>query len=409
MGVLRRAWGGLLQNLFQSLGLVLGMMQVVIGHWVTVVWAGREGPGPFFGTLLAALLVAANAALIPVLRRARHRGGWPRRLARAYMGVGLATLLLGVAVVLAWVGFVPLEAALGLLGVSGDAAFAGFRVASVPIVGAIAGMLVWGFTLGQSHVDHTHVTVPLRDLPTSLEGLRIVQLSDLHIGNGLEGERLSDLVGRVNRMEPDLVALTGDLFDFDPAYVEDGALRLGGLRARLGVYAVLGNHDTYTGSELVAGSLERHAPGVRLLRGERVRVPGEEPFYVAGIDDPGRHWTARDVEHPGLEALARDLPADGPVLLLVHRPELFPQAARLGFPLVLAGHTHGGQIALPTPGGAYNLARLLTRFSRGLFEEAGSLLYVSRGVGVAGPAIRLNCSREITTLELTSTCVRGRR
>jgi hypothetical protein len=200
-------------------------------------------------------------------------------------------------------------------------------------------------------------------------------------------------------MEADLVALTGDLFDFDPRHVEDGARRLSGLRARLGVFAVLGNHDHYTGRELVAEALVRLAPGVQLLRGDLVRVPGESPFYVAGVDDPGADWTARGVLLEELEALGAALPGDGPVLLLVHRPEAFPQASRLGFPLVLAGHTHGGQLALPGRG-HLNLARIVTRYHRGLYRENGSTLYVNRGIGVAGPAIRFNCPREIATIEL---------
>jgi len=129
-------------------------------------------------------------------------------------------------------------------------------------------------------------------------------------------------------------------------------------------------------------------------------LPVSAPLFLAGIDDPGRSWTARNVDLPDLQALAEELPSDGPTVLLVHRPEAFPQAARLGFPLVLAGHTHGGQLALPTLGGQLNLARLMTRYHRGLFRENGSVLYVNRGAGVAGPAIRVNCPREITTIEL---------
>jgi hypothetical protein len=131
-----------------------------------------------------------------------------------------------------------------------------------------------------------------------------------------------------------------------------------------------------------------------------VRLPVAAPLYLAGIDDPGRDWTARGVDIPDLQLLAEELPCDGPTVLLVHRPEAFPQAARLGFPLVLAGHTHGGQLALPSLGGRLNLARLVTRYHRGLFRENGSVLYVNRGAGVAGPALRVNCPREITTIEL---------
>jgi predicted MPP superfamily phosphohydrolase len=402
MQMLGRVWKKILGNVFTTLALLLGVMQVLVGHWLTVVLAGREGPGLGLGLALAALLVAANALLMPVLRRARRQAGWARPIANLYMSVGVATLFLGAAVLLSFAGWLPLGALTSLAGVSPELAWSVFRVASVALVGTIAAMLAWGFTVGQAQVDHTHVQVPLRGLDPGQSGLRILQLSDLHIGNGMEGERLGRLVERANDREPDLIALTGDLFDFDPSFVDDGCRRLGELRARLGVFAVLGNHDLYTGSELVAAGLARHAPGIRLLRGDVVRLATERPLYVAGIDDPRGPWTARGLDHPELDALAARAPDDGPTVLLVHRPELFPQAARLGFPLVLAGHTHGGQLALPLAGGRHNMARLITRYARGLYGEADSLLYVNRGVGVAGPAVRVNCTREITTLELLS-------
>ena len=383
-----------------TLAVLLGVMQVVLGHWVTVVLAGREGPGLGIGILLAALLVMGNAYLVPVLRRARRRGGFPSLIARAYMGLGVVTILLGIAVVAIWLGFLPIGGLLALLGVSADFVLQVFRVVSIPVVATIAGMLLWGFTVGQAYVAYTHLRIPLENLPEGLRGLRIVQTSDLHIGNRMQGRRLERLVARINALDPDLVVVTGDIFDFDPSVLEQGARALAGLRARYGVFAVLGNHDTYTGTEEVAAVLRDHAPALRLLRKEVVRIPLSAPFYVAGIDDPGRDWTARGVDLPDLQALAAQMPGDGPTVLLVHRPEAFPQAARLGFPLVLAGHTHGGQLALPSVGGQLNLARLVTRYHRGLFRENGSVLYVNRGAGVAGPALRVNCPREITTIEL---------
>jgi hypothetical protein len=316
------------------------------------------------------------------------------------MALGLATLFLGFVIVFAWAGYVPVASLLAALGVSPESVFEAFRIATIPVVGALAFLLAWGFTFGQRRVEHTHLRVALDGLHEDLRGLRIVQISDLHIGNGMEGERLARMVERVNALRPDLLALTGDLFDFDRSFIEDGARLLGRLRATYGVFAVLGNHDTYTGTEHVVDALERLAPNLRLLRTDVVRVAHEQPFYVAGVDDPGHEWTATGVELDELERLGTDLPTDGPVLLLVHRPELFPQAARLGFPLVLAGHTHGGQLALPTPGGRWNLARIVTRFHRGLYRLKGSVLYVNRGLGVAGPAIRVNCAREIATIEL---------
>lgn len=397
---MRSLWRQLRSNPFTTLGWLLGAMQVVVGHWVTVVVAGHEGPGVALGLALAALLVLANGAAIPALRRARRAGGWPRRLASAYLSAGIATLLLGFAISLAWLGFLPLAGLARLAGASGDTLFTIFRVASGAVVALLAWMLAWGFTLGRARLDRTHLRVALPGLHDDLRGLRIVQLSDLHIGNVLVGEPISRIVTAVNDLDPDLVALTGDLFDFDPEVVEDGARRLGGLRARHGVYVVLGNHDVYTGTELVVRALAEHAPGLRLLRDERVRLPLPAPLYLAGIEDPGRDWTARSIELPALDSLGSEHPEDGPTVLLVHRPEAFPQAARLGFPLVLSGHTHGGQIALPTPRGRLNPARLITRFVRGVYRENGSILYVNRGAGFAGPALRFNCPREIATIEL---------
>ena len=397
---LRDLWLRVIGNLFLTLGITLGALQAVVAVWAATVLFGAPGPGLWLGLVLAALLVYANYRLLPVLRRARHVPGWPRRAARLYMSAGLATLLLGFAVLLSYVGFLPIRGLLSLVGVEPSTSFAVFRFASGLLVLGTLGFLLWGFTAGQAQIERTHVRVALPGLSEDLRGLRIVQISDLHIGNGLEGARLDRVVERVNAHEPDVVALTGDLFDFDPRFVEDGARRLNALRARHGVFAVLGNHDGYTGLELVADALARLAPSVTVLRGHLVRLPTGSPLYVAGIDDPGTRFTARDLHIPELEELAALRPADGHSILLVHRPEAFVQAAKLGFPLVLAGHTHGGQLALPTRGGRHNLASLVTRYTRGLFAEHGSFLYVNRGIGVAGPAIRLNCAREIATIEL---------
>lgn len=377
-----------------------GLMQVMVAHWAVVVLAGRAGPSAFIWLLLAVLLVCANVAIVPLLRSARRDPGVPGHVARTYTIIGITTLLMGLTVAASWAGLFPLLSVIGWLGLGPERAFDVFRVVSGIGVCALGFMLIWGFTAGQKQVERTRVRVEIDGLRDSHRGIRIVQITDLHIGNGLEGERLDRMVADVNALEPDVIALTGDLFDFDPAFIEDGARGLGGLRAKHGVFAVLGNHDTYTGSDAIAAGLARHAPGIRLLRGEVVRLPIDEPLYLAGVDDPGRDWNSSELHLESLETIGQQLPDDGPVLLLVHRPQAFPQAVRLGFPLVLAGHTHGGQLALPTPGGRINLARLVTRFHRGLYREAGSVMYVNRGIGVAGPAIRFNCSREIATIEL---------
>jgi predicted MPP superfamily phosphohydrolase len=392
-----------------NLALLLGVMQLLIWHWVSVVWLRQPAPGWLAAFGLLALLVVLNGLAVPALRRARRRRGVSGKLARLYMNAGVATLLVGVSVATIWLAFGLFAGLLGAVGADPSFAFESFRAASALFAGSVAAYLLWGFSFGQSRVARTRVRVALPGLSPALAGLRVVQISDLHIGNGLEGKRLSRMLERSNALEPDLIVITGDIFDFDPAFIEDGVRRLAGLRARLGVYAILGNHDVYTGTQKVVDGFARLAPGIRLLRNESVRLPLAEPLYLAGVEDPGQDWSARRLELPAIEKLAEERPSDGPTLLLVHRPEAFPQAARLGFPLVLAGHTHGGQLALPTPGGPWNLARIVTRFTRGVYKMGDSTLYVTRGIGVGGPALRVNCSREITTVELNPAAPRRAR
>ncbi len=394
---LRRA---LFERLFVNLALALGLCQALLGQWASVVVAGGEGLSAAGLVGLSALLIAANAVAVRPVRRAFRRPDLFGRLARLYVDAGVSTLLLGLT--LGAVGLVSLLFAglLGAFGAGAELASRAFHAASGGAVALVAGVLAWGFSVGQARIDRTRVVLPLPGLPQRLAGLRIVQASDLHIGNRMEGARLDRMVDRINALDPDLVVLTGDLFDFDPAAVPDGARGLGRLRARHGVYAILGNHDIRTGAETVARGLARFAPTLRLLRNEIVRLPLPDPLYLAGVEDPGNDWSARSVELPALERLAAARPGDGPTLLLAHRPELFGQAARLGFPVVIAGHTHGGQLALPTPGGHLNLARVATPYTRGLFRSGATLMYVNRGLGVGGPALRVNCPREIATLEL---------
>jgi predicted MPP superfamily phosphohydrolase len=396
----RRFGSWLLSNLWRSLVGLLGVMQAVAVEWWLIVVMGGEGLSASGVAALGGGLVVANVAMLPGMRRARRGEGPWRAVARVYMATGIVTILVGLGISLSWIGLFPLAQLAGWLGLDTQAATLSFRVGSMVVVFAVVGMALWAFTGGQKRVERTHIRVPLPGLHEDNHGTRACHLTDLHIGNGLEGERLSRMVANANATDADLIVLTGDIFDFDPAYVEDGARRLGALSARLGVYAVLGNHDTYTGTEEVVAAFAEHAPGIRLLRDEWERLPTKEPLYIAGIEDPGRGWTSRDLHLPAIDQLSASLPDDGPTVLLVHRPQAFPQAARLGFPLVLAGHTHGGQLALPLPGGRYNLALVMTGFTRGLYQIGKSMMYVNRGIGVAGPAIRFNCRREMATIEL---------
>jgi predicted MPP superfamily phosphohydrolase len=368
-----------------------------------VEWALRAtGVGSLGVTGFALAIVAlalANAGTLAILPRFA-------RGARAGFVVGRLWLVASVAALVTGPLLLAVFAFLGPLSWLGP--LAGERVGEVakallvPGGGAAValgfGSIFWGYLVGQHRVEVDRVELPLPGLPDALAGLRIAQISDLHIGLQLRAPRLRELIARVNALEPDLIVITGDVFDFDPSFIEEGCRELASLDAPHGVFCVLGNHDVYTGADAVARALEAMTK-IRVLRDAwaKIEVAGSE-LAIVGVEDPGRGWSERDSTHEALAKLAAELPRDMARILLVHRPSYFAEASRLGYPISLAGHTHGGQIALPRPAQHHNVSRLISRWTRGLFRDdaTGALLYVNRGLGVAGPPVRLNCTREIS-------------
>jgi len=381
-------------------GIALGFSQCILVAWG---FALVGGPGSIpsawlFGSAL--VLAVGNGLLMPRVGMARPRGRTGAWLDQAYLASGFGAIVLAAGVVAVTLGFAIAVPLLAFAGMPAEAGLMVYRAASIAAVACLGAALAWGFRFGARDIEVTLLEIPLAGLCERLRGLRVAHLSDLHIGNGTEEGRLVAIVEKTNALAPDLVVITGDLFDHDPRHLAAGAERLAGLRAPLGVYAVLGNHDLMTGKEEVADALARHAPALRLLRDEYVRVPADAPLYLVGIEDPGRDWTEHGHGLATIERLAAAAPTDGPVVLLVHRPDAFSQAAALGIPLVLAGHFHGGQIALPVGDGRWNVARLLTPYHRGLYRLDEATLYVSRGLGFAGPRVRFGSRPEIAVLEL---------
>jgi predicted MPP superfamily phosphohydrolase len=229
-------------------------------------------------------------------------------------------------------------------------------------------------------------------LPRAFDGFRVAQISDLHCGPFASGARVDRWVAAVNRLEPDLIAVTGDLIASGSTYVPVVAASLGNLRAPDGVFACMGNHDYFTDGDVLAPALER--AGLTLLRnrGLEVRRRGAA-IWVAGVDDT---WTRR---HDLDRALA-GRPPEAPVVLLAHDPALFPEAAARGVDLTLSGHTHGGQVGVPFLARTLNLARLMTRFTTDFYRIGDATLYVNRGLGTTGPPWRLAVAPEIAVLTL---------
>ncbi len=238
-------------------------------------------------------------------------------------------------------------------------------------------------------------TIRLRRLPPALDGLRIVQLSDIHHSPFTGREQIERAVAKANSLQPDLIVLTGDYISHEREYAAPCAEMLGRLRARCGVYAVLGNHDHWTDAALITDLFR--AEGIRMLVNEGMRFehpqhPGSS-FWLAGVDD-----TMVGLEDLPL-ALAGSI-ADEMKLLLAHNPIILRRAARAGVDLVLSGHTHGGQItwrAERSPSG-----RPRRRLLRGLGQRHDTQIYVSRGLGTVVLPVRYGCLPEVSLLELKS-------
>ena len=382
--------------------LLLGF--IALAEWVCVAWvllaAGLRPPRALH--ILAPLAIFQLNRWL-VTRRRSDRRRLLDALVRAYVAFAFTSIFCALFLGLAGLGalagslLVPLvPATLGepIVRAYTWLVHAGFFI--------VAGLLVYGYVLGPRELAVSRIEVPVRGLPEPLVGLRIVHISDLHVGQHLDVGELAEHVRRVNALQPDLVCVTGDLVD----RAETCALAfptLAGLRARHGVLVTLGNHDFYAGAETVTEALRRLTP-FTVLRDDAVHLDVDGArFTVVGIDDLGRDWARGVLEHPALPSLAAAVPAGNLLIVLSHRPDCFAQAARLGAVLMLSGHTHGGQLALPVwlGRGARNLAQFISRFDRGLFRDGEATLYVNRGLGFTGQKVRLFTPREIACLELT--------
>jgi len=372
------------------LGVVFGLHRYLIER--LVFDAGLEGA---LRTAAAGAIAALGVLLVafPAAERAlgAARVRWLAWPASLWMGFAfLLVVLLGATDLALWLAAGAAAAA----GLEGGASLGGpgpGRALAVVIAGgALAGVALRS---GLRPPPLRRVEVELRRWPRALDGLRIAQISDVHLGSLLGRRFAASLVERVNALDADLVAVTGDLVDGSVHHLAEDVAPLRELRARHGVFFVTGNHDYYSGADpwaAVARSL-----GMRVLRNERVAIEARGAvFDLAGVED--HHARLVSQTH------AEDLPAalagrdpSRPVILLAHDPSTFKQASRLGVDLQLSGHTHGGQIF---PFGL--LVRLVIPFVAGLYARGASLLYVSRGTGFWGPPMRLFAPAEITELVL---------
>jgi len=275
----------------------------------------------------------------------------------------------------------------------------------------------WGFGGERLRYHVERVEVPIADLPKSLDGLRIVQLSDIHIGTFMPQTEVRRAVEIANQLNPDLAVLTGDLISFDGDPLEVCITELSRLRAPLGIWGCNGNHELYAEVEGASQDLfERYGMGLLRQQNTELQWRGGK-LNLIGVDYQRERtpYSERSSMLQSIESLVRK---DIPNILLSHNPNTFPRAAALGIELSLAGHTHGGQIRVELVNRRWNPARFFTKFVAGLYhlplgdgapstaEKAAQLspktafLYVNRGLGTFAMPVRLGVPPEVTLLTL---------
>lgn len=266
----------------------------------------------------------------------------------------------------------------------------GFRAA---LVGAVLSVLIGG-VMAIRQPGLKQVEVPVADLPAGLEGLRIVQISDLHLGPLVSTAKVERLVARTNELRPDLIVITGDLVDGEADGVKGKAERMAALKATHGVYFITGNHEYYSGVAKwipVIRSLGWH-----LLDNQHAVIDHQGArLVVAGMPDPtagGRRGTGSG---PDLAKALAGAPEEALKVLLFHPPTGYDAAEKAGVHLQLSGHTHSGQYfpwSLVVPS--------LFRYPKGLHRHGAMWIYTSVGTGFWGPPNRFLVPPELTVIEL---------
>lgn len=323
--------------------------------------------------------------------RRRQHGRGDRVMAAAFVAMGflssllVLTLLRDVVLIGAWIG-----SGLGLA--VSVPTLATWSALAVPATATL--MTVWGLINARRTAQVVTVDVPIADLPAPLHGFTIVQISDIHVGPTIKGEYVRSIVGAVNRLEADMVAVTGDLVDGSVAQLRSHVAPLRGLTSRHGTYFVTGNHEYYSGVTAWVAELRRL--GIKVLLNEHVVLQHDDgALLIAGVTDhSGHHFDESHRSDPA--AAIASAPDHAPVrILLAHQPISAEAALRAGFQLQLSGHTHGGQFW------PWNLfVRLQQPFTAGLHRLQSLWIYTSRGTGYWGPPKRFGAPSEITRLRL---------
>ena len=264
------------------------------------------------------------------------------------------------------------------------------------VLGAPVAALGYGTFIQRFRLSLLEKNLFIPGLPKDLEGLRVVQLTDIHLSPFLSVRELERAVEIANETRAHIALVTGDLITTESDPLDECLDRLSRLRADAGIWGCMGNHEIYAGTEEYT-QVEGARLGIHFLRQEaRLLRFGGADLNLAGVDyqRSGRPYL------PGVEELI--VPGAFNVLLS-HNPDAFPVAAQKGFPLTIAGHTHGGQVRVEILGRDLNIARFFTPYVYGIYRQGNSSIFVSRGIGTIGLPARLGAPPEVALLKLCRT------
>jgi predicted MPP superfamily phosphohydrolase len=255
---------------------------------------------------------------------------------------------------------------------------------------------MWRRTIDQ--IEVVRVALPVRRLPTALEGVVACQISDFHVDRDEDLNRLEQAVQKVNRQHPDLVFLTGDYFsgpDTMRRYVGEFRRALAGLNPSIGTFAIAGNHDHWASFRVISEALRGAGAHVLANESHRLTLRGDS-LVVVGIDDL---WSRRAEPSRAF----RDVAPTDCTVVLAHNPDTALYTRHLEPGVMLSGHTHGGVVRIPFYGSPLrSMLRLGKRFYAGLNRYGDFYIYTNRGLGTFLLRVRLNCRPEVSHFRLTS-------
>jgi predicted MPP superfamily phosphohydrolase len=267
------------------------------------------------------------------------------------------------------------------------------KIASAALIAAPVAVTGYGVFVQRLRIRMREQDIVIPGLDADLQGLRIVQLTDIHLSPFLSEKELAQAVAMANETNAHLALVTGDMISYRRDPIDVCLKHLSGLHSEAGIYGCLGNHEIYANVEDYA-TAQGARLGIHYLRSQNVPLKfGAATMNLAGVDYQRFH-------EPYLAGAGAMVQPGMLNVLMSHNPDVFPVAARQGYDLTISGHTHGGQVRVEILREDLNIARFFTPFVDGLYREGNRSIFVSRGIGTIGLPVRLGAPPEVALLRL---------